>query len=434
MAEVEGKIKAIRGLVAEVEFSGEARPALRELLSGSKGSEALLEVQSFIASDRAICINLTSSYALKRGAKVKSLGGTVGVPIGDETLGRLFNALGQPIDGGKELTGKRRSIYATTRGINLVQPTEAKPEILETGIKVIDFFTPFVKGRKIGIIGGAGVGKTVVIMALMRNIAMRAARLSFFVGIGERIREGYELYQELKDTNILPNTVLFFGQMNEGPAMRSLVGLSAATLAEYFRDEQQRDVLFFADNMYRHIQAGNELSTTIGQTPSEGGYQPTMSTDLKRLQDRLYSNEHGSITSVQTIYMPADDLGDPAVQEIYEQLDSVIVLSRAVAESGRRPAVDLSKTTSSLLMPEMVGDRHYVLATQVQEIMQKYDSLKNIIAIVGESELSATDKADYHKAQKIMEFFQQDLFPPPGEKVAYFSLEQTLRGIEEIII
>ena len=429
----EGRIKAIRGLIVEIEFSGEERPSLRDLLALDGAEHVVLEVHSFINSDRAVCINLTSSTQVQRGSKVKSLGGTVGIPVGQETLGRVFNALGQTIDGGKPLTGKRQSIYQHRRQ-DKVQISNKQPEILETGIKVIDFFTPFVKGRKIGIIGGAGVGKTVVIMALMRNIALSTQRLSFFVGIGERIREGFELYEELRSNNLLTNTVLFFGQMNEGPAMRSLVGISAATLAEYFRDEEGRDVLFFADNMYRHVQAGNELSATIGQTPSEGGYQPTMSTDLKRLQDRLYSNEKGSITSVQTIYMPADDIGDPAVQEIYEQLDSVIVLSRAVAESGRRPAVDIGKTTSSLLAPETVGDRHYVLATRVQAIVQKYESLKNIIAIVGESELSPSDQADYHKAQKIMDFFQQDLFPAPGEKVEYYTLEQTLQGIEEIVI
>jgi F-type H+/Na+-transporting ATPase subunit beta len=427
-----GQIVSVRGLVVEVALVGN-RPTIKELLSVD-GSGAFLEVQSFPTPQRAMCVNLTNDPTIKRGAAVSRTEQTITVPIGEATLGRAFDALGRPIDGKPAPEGERRVIYVPA---DLRPATGAKPELLETGLKVIDFFAPFVKGRKIGIIGGAGVGKTVLTMELMHNIARDATKLSIFAGIGERIREGHELYDTLSENNLMTNTVIFLGQMNESPVLRSLVGLTATTLGEYFRDELKRDVLFFVDNIYRHIQAVNELSTTLGQVPSEGGYQPTMFSDLRRFEDRLTSNENGSITSVQAIYIPADDLSDPAVQEIQQQLDSVVVLSRAVAESGIRPAVDLLRTSSSLLTPEIVGERHYYLAMQVQSIMQKYDSLKNIVAIVGENELSPGDRADYNRARKLIEFFSQRpsvMETMTGEKGEYFTREQTLSGVEEILI
>ncbi len=311
-----------------------------------------------------------------------------------------------------------------------------KPEILETGIKVIDFFTPFVKGRKIGIIGGAGVGKTVLTMELINNIARSGSGLSMFSGIGERIREGHELWDTLRENDLLKNTCMFFAQMNENPVQRSLVAISSVALAEHFRDEEGKDILFFADNIYRFIQARNELSTILDQVPNEGGYEPTIFSDIKVFQDRLSSNENGSITSVQTIYVPADDLSDPAVQLIQHELDSVIVLSRKVAEQGQRPAVDLNQTNSSLLTPEIVGDRHYALSVQVQALLQKYESLKGIIAIIGENELSASDRADYAKAKKLILNFTQNMnvmtkhTGVPGD---FFTREQTLQSIEEIV-
>ncbi|HVX57686.1 MAG TPA: F0F1 ATP synthase subunit beta, partial [Candidatus Saccharimonadales bacterium] len=312
----------------------------------------------------------------------------------------------------------------------------AKPEILETGIKVIDFFTPFVKGHKIGIIGGAGVGKTVLTMELINNIAKAGAGLSFFSGIGERIREGHELYMTLKDNDLLKNTCMFFAQMNENPVQRSLVGVAATAAAEYFRDEKKKDILFFADNMYRYVQARNELATILDEVPNEGGYEPTIFSDVKTLQDRLSSNEKGSITSVQTIYVPADDVSDPAVQFIQHEMDSIIVLSRKIAEQGIRPAVDLNQTTSSLLTPEVVGERHYVLSVQVQALLQKYESLKGIIAIIGENELSPADRADYAKAKRLIQNFTQNMFVMtrqngiPGQ---FFTREETLKSIEEIV-
>jgi F-type H+-transporting ATPase subunit beta len=436
MSGIIGHIKSIRGLIVDVGFIGDERPTIREVLTIEGHPEITLEIQSFNEHRDAICISYTTSQLVKRGAKVISLGTTISVPTGAVALGRLYNALGQVADNLEEIGPEvpRRGIYQ--QAINN-QVFASKDELLETGIKVIDFFTPFVKGRKIGIIGGAGVGKTVLIMELIHNIGKDPTKLAFFAGIGERIREGAELYQTLKEREMLSTTAMFYGQMNENPAMRAAVGLSAATLAEYFRDEEKRDILFFVDNVYRHIQAGNELATMMGQIPSEGGYQATIFSDLKRLQDRLTSNANGSITAIQTIFIPADDLTDPAVQEISSQIDSVIVLSRAVAEAGIRPAVDLIQTSSSLITPEIVGERHYLLVTQVQAIMQKYDSLKNIIAIIGENELSPADRSDYQKAKKLIEYFAQSMFVTealngiPGQ---YFNREQTLSGVEEILI
>ncbi len=431
-----GHITTIRGLIVEVAFTGEDRPSLREVMNVEGHPEIMLEIQSFTEDRAAVCISLTSSSLVRRGAKVVSTGTTISVPTGPKTRGRLFNSLGIPVDNLEEIGADvpRRSVYAPAVSD---QVYSGQDELLETGLKVIDFFTPFVKGRKIGIIGGAGVGKTVLITEIIHNVAKDPSKLAFFAGIGERIREGNELYETIKERQMLPSTIMFYGQMNENPAMRALVGLSAATLAEYFRDEEKADILFFVDNVYRHIQAGNELSTMMGQIPSEGGYQATIFSDLKRFQDRLTSNANGSITAIQTIYVPADDLTDPAVQEISSQIDSVIVLSRAVAEAGIRPAVDLIRTSSSLVTPEIVGDRHYLLVTQVQAIMQKYDSLKNIIAIIGENELSPQDRADYQKAKKLIEFFSQSMFVTEalnGIPGVYFTREQTLSGVEEILI
>lgn len=434
MSSVVGYIQSVRGLVVEVAFTDD-KPRLKELLEIEGAPGSYLEVEFFNEASEAVCINFAKLSVIRKGAKVIGTGRAISVPVGKEVMGRLFNAFGEPIDAGKALdTLPRREIYLQDKPEVFQKPE--KPELLETGIKVVDFFTPFVKGRKIGVMGGAGVGKTVLIMELIHNIALDESKLSFFTGIGERIREGQELLQTLKERDLLKNTVLFFGQMDESPAMRSTVGVSAATMAEYFRDEEKRDLLFFVDNIYRHIQAGTELSTTIGQVASEGGYQPTLFSSLKRLQDRLHSNDNGSVTSVQTIYIPADDLSDPAVQEIQQQIDSVIVLSRSVAEAGIRPAVDLIKTSSSLLTPDVVGQRHYDLTMKVQAIMEKHNSLKNIVAIIGENELSVEDRADYEKANKLIEFFAQNLFVTEsltGNKGEYVEREKTLDGVESIV-
>jgi F-type H+-transporting ATPase subunit beta len=427
-----GIITSLKGLMVEVEVIGE-RPEVKELLLVDEYPEVFLEV-NFFRANLAVCINLSNNQVLRCGQKVSRSKTKVSVPVGPNTLGRVFNALGEPLDEGPPVNENRR-VISKPSGIKKYR-SEQKLELLETGLKVIDFLTPFVKGRKIGIVGGAGVGKTVLTMEMIHNVTRNDKSLSIYCGVGERIREGNELYQTLKETDVLKNTVMFFGQMDATPAIRSMVGPAAATAAEYFRDDEGRDILFFVDNIYRHIQALTELSTNLGLIPSEGGYTPKVFSELRRLQDRLSSTDKGSITSVQAVYIPADDLSDPAVQAISQQLDSVLVLSRSVAESGIRPAVDLLKTTSSLLTPQVVGDRHYQLVGKVQAIMQKYESLKNIVAIVGENELSPADRSDYQNAKKMIDFFSQDfsvaehLTGKPGQ---YFSRDQTLDGIEQIL-
>lgn len=428
-----GRVRAVRDIVVWVEIH-EDKPDPKELLTLSDYQHILLQVEYFTDDGMAVCVNLKSSPEVKKGLAVERLRRNLNVPVGEPTIGRIFNALGEVMDGQEPPQAETRSIYAQGREVNTQE--EIQSELLETGVKVLDFFTPFMKGRKVGIVGGAGVGKTVLITEIIHNIAKQGSGLAFFVGIGERIREAHEMYDTLKERELLDNTVMYLGQMDQNPAMRHLTAPAATTAAEHFRD-QGRDVLFFVDNMYRYVQAGNELSTLMNRIPSQGGYQPTLFSDVKRVQDRLTSNQQGSITSIQTVYIPADDLSDPAVQAIQHELDSVIVLSRKVAEQGVRPAVDILQTSSSLLTPDIVGDRHYVLATQVQSIMQKYEGLKNIISIIGENELSAGDRRDYGKAKKIIDFFRQDpsvvedLTGRPGQ---YFSRTETLQGIEEIVI
>lgn len=428
-----GIVHSMRGLTVEIEISGE-QPFEKELLAVEGYPEIFLEV-GFFRDGRAICLNLTNSQMVRCGQNIFRTNKKVTIPVGPKTMGRVFNALGEPLDDGENITENRRVISEAT-GIKKYR-SEQNMELLETGLKVIDFLTPFVKGRKIGIVGGAGVGKTVLTMEMIHNVTQSSkGSLSIYCGVGERIREGNELYVTLKDSDVLKDTVMFFGQMDATPAIRSMVGPAAATAAEYFRDEEGKDILFFVDNIYRHIQALTELSTNLGLIPSEGGYSPTVYSELRRLEDRLSSTDKGSITSVQAVYIPADDLSDPAVVAISQQLDSVLVLSRAVAEQGIRPAVDLLKTTSSLLTPQIVGQRHYNLVGRVQAIMQKYDSLKNIIAIVGENELSPADRTDYQSAKKLIEFFSQDFAVAEkfsGKPGQFFTRDQTLDGIEEII-
>jgi F-type H+-transporting ATPase subunit beta len=431
-----GKIISISQLIVKVRFNDDL-PQLNELLAVSNARQSKLLVNHIDLDNIAVCLNLDSDNSIQKHMEVKRLKGGIAVPVGPETIGRIFNAFGHTIDGKPEISGDK-IIYKNIFDIApTVENFNVKPvEILETGIKIIDFFTPFAKGRKIGIIGGAGVGKTVLVMELINNIAKKQAGLPFFTGIGERIREGHELLTTLIENDLLKETCMFYGQMNESPINRTLVGYAAATLAEYFRDEHKKDILFFVDNMYRYIQAKNELSTILNQTPGEGGYEPTIFSDVKTLQDRLSSNNNGSITSVQSIYVPADDLSDPAVQMIQHEFDATIVLSRSVADKGIRPAVDLSMTISSLLTPEVVGDRHYLLSLQVQQILEKYESLKSIIAIIGENELSVNDRTDYNKAKALIQNFTQNMFVmerATDKKGEYFTIDQTLQSVEEII-
>ncbi len=431
-----GVVVSIKDLVVRVQFD-EQSPRIGEVLIVDNGHETPLLVDHLEPNGIAMCLNVRSDRRIQKGMQSIRTGNGIQIPLGDVTIGRILDALGGPLDGmgpvGDENTPKKDILSLPPRSTEF---SVQKAEILETGIKVIDFFTPFVKGRKIGIIGGAGVGKTVLTMELINNIARSGSGLSFFAGIGERIREGHELWDTLRENDLLKNTCMFFAQMNENPVQRSLIATSSVALAEYFRDEQNKDILYFADNIYRFIQARNELSTILDQVPNEGGYEPTIFSDIKVLQDRIASNENGSITAVQTIYVPADDLSDPAVQLIQHELDSVIVLSRKVAEQGIRPAVDLSQTSSSLLTPEIVGERHYVLSVRVQSLLQKYESLKGIIAIIGENELSTTDRADYNKAKKLIANFTQNMnvmTKHTGVEGDFFSRDDTLSSIEEII-
>lgn len=440
MSAGKGVVRVLRDLVIKVQFDDD-KPELNEMLYVENQAGSPLLVSAIEHGDVAVCLNIGGDRSIKKGDPVKRSGHSLEIPVGNEMVGRVWDAMGRPIDGKPQLDEAvlskmiKRPIFSPNfRNTSLKNRPD---EILETGIKVLDFFTPFVKGRKIGIIGGAGVGKTVLTMEMINNVAEGSGALSIFAGIGERIREGHELYKTLEDNDLLKTTSMFFGQMNENPVQRSLIALSAITLAEYFRDDQKKDILLFADNMYRYIQARNEVSTIIDQTPAEGGYEPTIFSDVKTLQDRLASNENGSITALQTIYVPADDLSDPAVQMIQHELDSTIVLSRAVAAQGIRPAVDINASSSSLLTPDIVGERHYMLSVRVQAILQKYESLKGIIAIIGESELSAEDRDDYHKAKKLIQYFSQQfnvmekMTGIPGE---HHTREDTLNGIEEIVI
>lgn len=433
----QGIIRSLKDLVLTIEFDDpSSMPELNEVLIARNEQKTPLLTRSIVNSRTIECLNLYAERNLQKGVVVDTTGRSIEVPVGNEMIGRIINAIGDPIDGGPPLNPdmEKRNIFKLPP-----QQTSfgaSKPEILETGIKVMDFFTPFVKGRKVGVIGGAGVGKTVLTTEMVYNIAKGAGGLSFFAGIGERIREGAELYETLKDRDLLKNTCMFFGQMDQNPVQRALIAITAVTLAEYFRDDQNKDILFFADNMYRYVQARNELSSILDQVPNEGGYEPTIFSDIKTLQDRLSSTESGSITAVQTIYVPADDLSDPAVQMIQHEMDSIIVLSRAVAEQGIRPSVDLTKTTSSLLTPEIVGERHYMLSIRVQALLQKYESLKGIIAIIGENELSAEDRADYSKAKKLIQFFCQPMHVMESQsatKGETWTREQTLNGVEEIV-
>ena len=432
-----GIITSVKDLIVRARFD-DGEPLVNELLAIDNGHATQLLVDHLEPGGVAFCLNIRGDLRIMKGMVVQRMQRGIEIPIGEPTIGRVLNALGDPLDGQPALTKEQaqfKDIFKLPSHSSGFKVT--KPEMLETGVKVIDFFAPFIKGRKIGIIGGAGVGKTVLTMELINNIAQSGGGLSFFAGIGERIREGHELYMTLKENDLLKNTCMFFAQMNENPVQRALVGVSATASAEYFRDEKKQDVLFFADNMYRYVQARNELSTILDQVPSEGGYEPTIFSDVKILQDRLSSNENGSITSVQTIYVPADDISDPAVQFIQHEMDSIIVLSRKVAEQGIRPAVDLTLTTSSLLTPEIVGERHYLLSVQVQALLEKYNSLKNIIAIIGENELSPADRADYAKAKKLIENFSQDMnvmTKHTGVEGQFFSREETLKSIEEIVV
>ncbi len=431
-----GKIMQISGPVIDVIFKDNEVPKIKEALYVTLGEEKrVMEVQMHLGHNLVRCIMLAESEGLARGMDVFSTGSPIRVPVGDVTLGRIFNVLGETIDGNEPIANDviRDSIY---RKAPRFEDQKVAIEILETGIKVIDLLEPYPKGGKIGLLGGAGVGKTVLIQELIHNIAMEHGGYSIFTGVGERSREGNDLWNEMKASGVVDKTALVFGQMNESPGVRMRVALSGLTMAEHFRDKCHKDVLFFIDNIFRFVQAGSEVSTLLGRMPSAVGYQPTLAEEMGQLQERITSTKEGSITSVQAIYVPADDLTDPAPATTFTHLDATTVLSRRIAEQGIYPAVDPLESTSRILEPEIVGEEHYEVARQVQEILQKYNELQDIIAILGMEELSDEDKTTVLRARKVQRFLSQPMFVAEkftGKAGKYVPLKETLRGFKAII-
>lgn len=429
-----GYIKQVLGAVVDVYFPDYTPQIYEALVIKTKQKEIILEVQQILDNNIAKCICMDSTEGLSRNQEVHATGSTIKVPVGNKVLGRMLNVLGQPIDGGDVI--KDVSFWEIHREPPKYTDLSTKIEILETGIKGIDLISPFIKGGKVGIFGGAGVGKTVIIQELIYNIATSHGGYSVFAGIGERTREGNDLYFEMKESGVLDKTVLVFGQMNEPPGPRLRVGLTALTIAEYFRDELGKDVLLFIDNIFRFTQAGSEVSTLLGRFPSEVGYQPTLSDEMGKLQERISSTTKGSITSVQAIYVPADDYTDPAPATTFNHIDSTISLSRNLAEQGLFPAIDQLNSRSTGLNEEIVGYRHFDVAQGVIKILQKYKELQDVIAILGIEELTETDKLTVARARKIQKFFTQPMFVAKqftGQDGKYTKLEETIEGFEKIL-
>ena len=429
-----GSVSQVMGPVVDVRFEAGCLPAIYNALTIQNGEKTLtVEVAQHIGDNVARCIAMASTDGLKRGTPVIDTGASISVPVGRETLGRIFNVLGDCVDNiPAPENAPKMSIH---RPAPEYDELSTSTEILETGIKVIDLICPYSKGGKIGLFGGAGVGKTVLIMELINNIAKRHGGLSVFTGVGERTREGNDLYNEMKESGVLSNTTLVYGQMNEPPGARMRVGLSGLTMAEYFRDEEGQDVLLFIDNIFRFTQAGSEVSALLGRMPSAVGYQPTLATEMGMLQERITSTKRGSITSIQAVYVPADDLTDPAPATTFAHLDATTVLSRGIASQGIYPAVDPLESTSRILSPEILGEEHYSVAREVQRILQRYKELMDIIAIMGMDELSDEDKLLVQRARKIQRFLSQPFDVSEkftGIKGTYVPLAETIRGFKEI--
>ena len=431
-----GKIVQITGPVVDVKFVKEALPKIKEKLYVEKNNRhRTMEVVQHIGHSTVRCVMLGASEGLCRDMDVYATGTPITVPVGEAVLGRLFNVLGEPIDGKEDIPEdcERRSIYRSAPDYSERAVSE---EILETGIKVIDLLAPYTRGGKIGLLGGAGVGKTVLIQELIHNIATEHGGYSIFTGVGERSREGNDLFFEMSESGVLDKTALVFGQMNEAPGVRMRVALTGLTMAEHFRDESNKDVLLFIDNIFRFIQAGSEISTLLGRMPSAVGYQPTLSQELGELEERIASTKNGSVTSVQAIYVPADDLTDPAPATTFAHLDATTVLSRKIAELGIYPAVDPLDSTSRMLDPEVVGEEHYYVARTVQEILEHYNELQDIIAILGMDELSDEDKILVKRARKIQRFLSQPFSVAEkftGVQGIYVPLADTIRSFKAII-
>lgn len=429
-----GIIKQIIGAVVDVQFAGHLPEVYTALEVDNNGKKLVLETQQHIGSDTVRAIAMGTTDGLKRGDKATDTGAGITVPVGEETLGRIFDVLGNAVDGQAEpKTEKRYPIHRPTPDFT---DQSTKTEILETGIKVIDLICPILKGGKVGLFGGAGVGKTVVIQELINNIAKAHGGVSVFAGVGERTREGNDLYHEMKDAKVIDKLAMVFGQMNEPPGSRARVALSGLSIAEYFRDEKNQDVLLFIDNIFRFTQAGSEVSTLLGRMPSAVGYQPTLATEMGELQERITSTNKGSITSIQAVYVPADDLTDPAPATTFGHLDSTVVLSRALTELGIYPAVDPLDSSSVILDPKIVGEKHYDIARRVQKILQRYKDLQDIIAILGVEELSDDDKLIVNRARKIQRFLSQPFTVAEtftGHPGKYVKLADTIKGFKEIL-
>ena len=431
-----GKIVAIAGPVVDVEFRDCALPKIREALTVEvRGHTYVMEVAQQIGDGTVRCIMLAQSEYLARGMKVVATGFGIRVPVGEKTLGRMFNALGEPIDGGEPFPedAQRWEIHRKAPAFSEQRPTV---DILETGIKVVDLLEPYPKGGKIGLFGGAGVGKTVLIQELITNVASEHGGYSIFTGVGERSREGNDLWNEMMESGVISKTALVFGQMNEAPGVRMRVALSGLTMSEYFRDVEHKDVLLFIDNIFRFVQAGSEVSTLLGRMPSAVGYQPTLATEMGQLQERITSTRNGSVTSVQAVYVPADDLTDPAPAQTFTHLDATTVLSRKISEQGIYPAVDPLASTSRILEADIVGQEHYETARAVQEILQKYADLQDIIAILGIEELSEEDRLTVARARKVQRFLSQPFHVAEkftGIKGVYVPLKDTIRSFKAIL-
>ncbi len=437
----EGKVVQVMGPVIDVAFDeGDGLPELMHALRltnpviNDEPDNLTVEVSLHIGDNKVRCVAMDSTDGLVRGMKVKDTGAPITIPVGPATLGRIIDVVGRPVDEAGPINAEE--YWPIHRPAPKFEDQATSKELFETGIKVIDLLAPYVKGGKIGLFGGAGVGKTVIIMELINNVATAHGGYSFFAGVGERTREGNDLWLEMKESGVIDKASLVYGQMNEPPGARFRVGLSALTNAEYFRDKEGRDVLLFVDNIFRFVQAGSEVSALLGRMPSAVGYQPTLATDVGELQERITSTKSGSITSVQAIYVPADDLTDPAPATTFAHLDATTVLSRAIAEQGIYPAVDPLDSTSTILDPRIVGDEHYAVARQVQGILQRYKDLQDIIAILGMDELSPEDKLVVERARKIQRFLSQPFSvaePFTGLEGKYVKLEDTIRGFREVV-
>ena len=431
-----GRIVQISGSVIDVAFESQEMPKIREALTVVLNDKTLvMEVEQHIDRGTVRCIMLSGSEGLYRGMEVTATGNNIRVPVGEATLGRLFNVLGEPIDGGAPIDD-RATKWNIHRKAPAFDEQSPKVEILETGIKVIDLLEPYPKGGKIGLFGGAGVGKTVLIQELIHNVAMEHGGYSIFTGVGERSREGNDLWREMSESGVIDKTALIFGQMNEAPGVRMRVALTGLTMAEYFRDKENKDVLLFIDNIFRFVQAGSEVSTLLGRMPSAVGYQPTLAEEMGALEERITSTRNGSVTSVQAVYVPADDLTDPAPATTFSHLDATTVLSRKVAEQGIYPAVDPLESSSRILEASVLGEEHYSIARRVQEILQKYRELQDIIAILGIDELSEEDKRVVNHARRIQRFLAQPMHVAEkftGIKGVYVPLKETLRGFKAIV-